>query len=50
MEDVLFVVGLVAFFALCVAYIRACDAIIGPDPVESSTPATSGADERISVG
>ena len=36
MEDVLFIAGTVAFFALGVAYIRFCDRIIGPD---SATPA-----------
>ena len=31
MYDVIFLATIVAFFALCVAYIRACDRIIGPD-------------------
>ena len=31
MADVIFVAVLVAFFALCVAYLRWCDRIIGPD-------------------
>jgi hypothetical protein len=30
-SDVIFLATIVAFFALCVAYIRACDWIIGPD-------------------
>ena len=30
MYDVIFLATIVAFFALCVAYIRACDRIIGP--------------------
>jgi hypothetical protein len=29
--DVIFVSVLVAFFALCVAYLKWCDRIIGPD-------------------
>jgi hypothetical protein len=29
--DVIFLATIVAFFALCVVYIRACDRIIGPD-------------------
>jgi hypothetical protein len=29
--DVLFLVILVAFFALAVAFVRACDRIVGPD-------------------
>ena len=32
MADVLFIVIVVAFFALCVGYVRVCDRIIGPDP------------------
>lgn len=31
MYDAIFLATVVAFFALCVAYIRACDWIIGPD-------------------
>ena len=30
--DLLFVVITIAFFVLCVAYVRVCDRIIGPDP------------------
>jgi hypothetical protein len=33
--DLLFVVITIAFFMLCVAYVRVCDRIIGPD---SATP------------
>ena len=33
MADLLFVLIGVAFFALCVGYVRLCDRIIGPDPV-----------------
>lgn len=39
MEDLLFVLGLVAFFAVCLAYIRFCDSVIGPDASDApSTP------------
>ena len=31
MYDVIFVATIIGFFALCVAYIAACDRIIGPD-------------------
>jgi hypothetical protein len=31
MADLIFVSVLVGFFALCVAYLRWCDTIIGPD-------------------
>jgi hypothetical protein len=43
--DLLFIVIAVAFFALCVGYVRLCDRIIGPDPAgrepgepEATTP------------
>jgi hypothetical protein len=49
MEDVLFVAGLVAFFALCIAYIRFCDGIIGPDPLETAA-GTSPDRERVDAG
>jgi hypothetical protein len=39
--DLLFVVITIAFFVVCVAYVRLCDRIIGPDP----TPDTGA--ERI---
>jgi hypothetical protein len=32
MRDVVVVAIIAVFFALCVAYVRWCDAIIGPDP------------------
>lgn len=42
MADVLFVAVLIAFFAVAVAFVRACDRIIGPDtaltPVEPAKP------------
>ena len=34
MADLLFVIITIAFFVLCVGYVRVCDRIIGPDPVE----------------
>jgi len=34
MADVLVVVTLLAFFGLCVAFVRGCDRIIGPDDAE----------------
>jgi hypothetical protein len=40
MADLLVVVGLVAFFGLCLAFVRGCDQIIGPDAAESSEAAT----------
>jgi hypothetical protein len=35
MQDLVFVVILTAFFALSVLLIKACDRIIGPEPVTS---------------
>jgi hypothetical protein len=32
MRDVIVVAVVAAFFMLCVAYVRWCDRIIGPDP------------------
>ena len=34
MRDVIVVTIIAVFFALCVAYVRWCDRIIGPDPGE----------------
>jgi hypothetical protein len=50
MEDVVFVSATAAFFALGAAYVRFCDRIIGPDPVEQ--PGTEGApaDAHIAEG
>jgi hypothetical protein len=43
--DLLFVAIAVAFFAVCVGYVRLCDRIIGPDPTgrESGDPAAATA-------
>ena len=46
MADVLFVVITVAFFAMCVAYVRLCDRIIGPDPASSASADAVGADRE----
>lgn len=35
MADLWVVVAVVAFFAVCVAFVRGCDRIIGPDEAES---------------
>ena len=35
MLDALMLTAIVAFFALCVAYVSWCDRIIGPDPFEA---------------
>ena len=46
MEDLLFVLGLVAFFALCLAYIRFCDSVIGPESADAPST-TSGERDRV---
>jgi hypothetical protein len=33
--DVVFVAIILAFFALCVAFVRACAVIAGPDPADT---------------
>ena len=45
MTDLLFVAIVVGFFAVCVAYVRLCDRIIGPDPVMRDAPGSGAADE-----
>ena len=32
MADLVVIVGVIAFFAICVWFVWACDRIIGPDP------------------
>jgi hypothetical protein len=34
--DLLFVIITIAFFVVCVGYVRVCDRIIGPDPAASA--------------
>lgn len=40
MADLVVIVGVIAFFAICVWFVWACDRIIGPDP--DSTTADHG--------
>ena len=43
MADLVFIVIVVAFFALCLGYVRLCDHIIGPDsPGRAPAEVTSG--------
>ncbi len=44
MRDVLMLLLIAAFFALCIAYVAWCDRIIGPDPAEMG--AGGGSDAR----
>jgi hypothetical protein len=46
MRDLVVIAIVIGFFALCVAYVRWCERIIGPDPdldelVADADPATS---------
>jgi hypothetical protein len=47
--DILFVVITIAFFVLCVAYVRVCDRIIGPDPAPTAPRAGTEEAEREAV-
>ena len=56
MRDVIVVAIIAVFFALCVAYVRWCDHIIGPDPddlldddVDDSYEAEAGRDVEADV-
>ena len=46
MADLLFVVITIAFFVLCVAYVRVCDRIIGPDPATPPAEPRQEADRQ----
>ncbi len=46
MADIVFVAIALAFFAICVLYVRWCDRIIGPDEV---APVRSGDDAEAFV-
>jgi hypothetical protein len=35
--DLVFMLIVVAFFVVCIGYVRLCDRIIGPDPQQVST-------------
>ncbi len=50
MADLLFMVITIAFFAVCVAYVRVCDRIIGPDPAQpASTPSPDADREAVTA-
>ncbi len=50
MVDLVFIVIVVAFFALCVAYVRVCDRIIGPDAPGRAPSGVPRADELEEIG
>jgi len=45
MYDLVFVATIIAFFALCVAYIKGCDRIIGPDSEFELDPLVASDDD-----
>ena len=50
MYDIVSVLFVLVFFALCVAYTHACDRILGPDEQLAAEPADSGpADEAVAA-
>jgi hypothetical protein len=48
MRDVLILLLIAGFFALCIAYVWWCDRIIGPDPTPLRSPATQADADRSS--
>ena len=50
MADLLMVVTMVGFIAVCVLYIRWCDHIIGPDASHTGEDPSSPAAERVEAG
>ena len=47
MADLLFVALLLAFFAVCVAYVSWCDRMIGQDPVVDRTSGVGAPGEAL---
>jgi hypothetical protein len=53
MADVWVLLLILVFFALCVAFVRGCDRIIGPDDAQDLEPPSPGEDvvrESVGVG
>ena len=51
MADVWVLLLILAFFALCVAFVRGCESIIGPDDAEDLAPSSPEGDaDREPVG
>ncbi len=49
MADLVFVAIALAFFAICVLYVRWCDMIMGPDEVSGSGSGDFGDDTEVFV-
>ena len=51
MADVWVLLLILAFFALCVAFVRGCESIIGPDDAEDlAAPPPEAEAERVPAG
>jgi hypothetical protein len=50
MADVWVLLLILAFFALCVAFVRGCESIIGPDDAEELAPPPEADADRGPVG
>ena len=50
MADVWVLLLILAFFALCVAFVRGCESIIGPDDAEELAPPPEGDADREPAG
>lgn len=44
MADLVVILGVLAFVAVCTAYVVGCDRIIGPDATDSTDPALEQVD------
>jgi hypothetical protein len=50
MADVWVLLLILAFFALCVAFVRGCESIIGPDDAEELAPPSEDDADREPAG
>jgi hypothetical protein len=49
MADVLFIAILVAFFGVCVGFVRICDRVIGPDEAVAPVTVDDDTEEAIAA-
>ena len=49
MADVVYLLIVAAFFALAALFVRACDAIIGPDEAAAPAPAETNENEPLAA-
>jgi hypothetical protein len=48
-NDVIFIMIAVAFFALAALYVKFCDSIVGPDPTAEDVVEEPGLDESVAA-